>query len=60
MFPIMRVTKWKCRFMYHNKEYIRRIYSDIDGDWFIRFFNRYWEYESFTEKHYCSRWEEVS
>lgn len=56
----MKPTRWKCRFMLDGKEHIRRIYEDTDGDWFIRHFSRYWDYESFCIEHYCSRWEEVS
>lgn len=55
----MKPTKWKCRFMIQGTHYERRIYIDKDGDWFIRYNGRYYEYEDFTTKHYCSRWEEI-
>lgn len=55
----MKSTNWKCRYMINGISYERRIYEDIDGDWFIKHNGRFWDYELFSDYHYTSRWQEA-
>ena len=50
----MKATSLRCSFKLDGVEFDKRIFEDEDGDWFLEYSGRFFDYELFCTKVKCT------
>lgn len=50
----MTATSLRCSFKLDGVEFDKRIFEDDDGDWFLEYSGRFFDYELFCTKVKCT------